>query len=122
MTDAPWSDVLAFALTGEWLGLLPGAGPEVDALIGQLGAAGWAPDTIADHARAVQEAGRPWPHPVPTDRRSSLGAAQFHAALARLREQLGVDGLVTQAPSGRTALNADERRLLAEAPPHAVQR
>ena len=41
-------------------------------------------------------------------------------AVGRVRVELGLDALAARPPSGRTALTPDERRLLAEVPPHHV--
>ncbi len=127
--DASAADALGFALTGAWLDLSPdpAAGfPDpvsgADGLLALLAAAGWTRDRIADHASAEQTAERAWPHHIPHDRRGGLGAAQIHAALASARTALGLDGTLATRPSGRTRLNADERRLLADVPPHSVAR
>lgn len=122
MSVASPADALAFALVGERLEL-----PVADAVgamqfVPQLTRVGWPPQRIAAHAAAERAAGRPWPHPVDPAERGGLGPAQFHAALASLRQELGLDGLVAAPPSARTTLTADERRLLADAPPHSVQR
>jgi hypothetical protein len=89
-------------------------------LAARLAEHGWPADRIREHALAVRAADQPWPHPVDAVIVASLGAARFYAALTDLRKQLGVWVLETQAPSPRRELNADERRLLAEVPPHHV--
>ena len=115
MTQA-WHRAIAFALTGEELDLPTSSAPNPGALLAQLADAGWARVRIAEHAHAASG----WPHPVPDALRAGLGAAQLFAALGRAREELGVAVLDPRPPSGRTALTADERRLLADVPPHHV--
>ena len=117
---AAWHTALAFALVGEDLSLGVRPAPDIAALAAELSEAGWTPERVAAHARSVQEGGRPWPHPIPDALRAGLGAAQLFAALGRAREELGVAVLDPRPPSGRTALTADERRLLADVPPHHV--
>ncbi|MDR0959877.1 MAG: 3'-5' exonuclease [Propionibacteriaceae bacterium] len=62
-----------------------------------------------------------WPDPpalhTPTVARAVLGAAQQAALQREISHRLGHDG-VTQPPSQRTILTADERRLMADRPPH----
>ena len=112
-----WHAAIAFALTGERLDLGAQAVPDPDALARELEEAGWPAERVtahAQHAAGVQ----PWPHPVPDDLRAGLGAAQLHAAVARARDRLGLTVLTVLPPSRRTRLDADERRLLVEVPPH----
>ena len=120
MTDRAWHAAVAFALIGERLPLPARPAPDAARLVEQLDAAGWTPERVASHARAVSDASQPWPHPVPADLRAGLGAAQLRAALDACRAALGLVTLTTKPPSTRTALTADERRLLAEVPPHHV--
>ncbi len=58
-----------------------------------------------------------WPHSVPENLSHGLGAAQFASALATLRRELGVDARARTAGAARS-LDADERRLQADVPPH----
>lgn len=117
---APWLPAVAWALTGEALDLVWSDAPAPEAVVAALEASGWPADRIAEHARSRTEAGLPWPHRIPDDLRGGLGAAQLYALLGRVRGLLGLDGLEARGPSSRTALTADERRLLAEVPPHHV--
>ena len=55
---------------------------------------------------------------VPADLRARLGAAQFAAALAGLRTALDLDRSPPYRSSPGRPLTADERRLLADVPPH----
>ncbi|HOA89586.1 MAG TPA: hypothetical protein PKX10_09840 [Propioniciclava tarda] len=120
MTDADWHVALAYALVGERLDLPSRSTPDASLLADELARAGWTPERLRDHALATQASEAPWPHPVPSELRAGLGAAQFHAAVGRVRVELGLDALAARPPSGRTALTPDERRLLAEVPPHHV--
>ena len=118
MTGPRWHAALAMALVGEELVLPEPGRPDVGALLPDLAAAGWPADRIAEHARARALAEQAWPHPVPSALRAGCGAAQFHAAVATARAELGLTSLVTRAPSRRTRLDADEQRLLRDVPPH----
>lgn len=113
-----WHRALAFAVTGERLEVSEPDAPRPAALVADLAALGWDADTVAEHALAAIADGRPWPHPVPDDLREGLGAAQLHAALGGVRAGLGLDVLERRPPSRRTRLDADERRLMADVPPH----
>lgn len=112
-----WHRAIAYALTGVDLGLGGQEAPDLELLVTQLGAAGWDRGRLADHARAVA-ATAPWPHPIPDALRSGLGAAQLYAAVTGARARLGLEVLTVLPPSRRTALDADERRLSADVPPH----
>lgn len=109
--DLPdWAVALGYALTGRELPLAAPAG-DVHALLAELAAAGW------DEARLreLRASSAGWPFPVPSSVRGSLGAAQLHACVRGV-----VDVLVPAAANVADArpLDADERRLLAEVPPH----
>jgi len=122
VTAAGWHRALAFALTGVELPLGVQDRPDAPQLARDLAAAGWPPPSIAEHARARLAAGEPWPHPIPDALRAGLGAAQLQAALGRVRDDLGLAALEHRRPSRRSVLTADERRLLADVPPHHVPR
>ena len=113
----PWHRALGLALTGEELDVGVQERFDARAAADALADAGWDAPRIAEHARALAGVA-PWPHPVAAGRRGGIGPAEFHAALIRTREALGVDALDVLPPSARTTLNADERRLLADVPPH----
>ncbi|WP_040158500.1 hypothetical protein [Nigerium massiliense] len=121
MTPASWHTTLAQALTGESLDLGVQESPNIAELVGALASRGWDAAAVRRHALDTQAAGLPWPHPVSPAARQGMGFAQWFAALARARTALGVDVLDVHAPSHRTTLTADERRLLAEVPPHHVR-
>lgn len=96
--------------------------PDAARLAADLVSAGWPPERVAAHARATLASGEAWPHPIPDALRAGLGAAQLLAALRRVRAELGLAALESRAPSRRSALDADERRLIADAPPHHLPR
>ena len=108
---------LTQALTGD---PISAGGPDVQQLTATLADAGWTPDRVRAHALATLADGDVWPHPVDRADLDELGPARFFSALTELRKLLGVWTLETRPPSRRTTLTADERRLLAEVPPHHV--
>lgn len=113
----PWHRALAFALTGAELDLDAQTAPDIADLVADLAKLGWDADAVGAHAREAAGSG-PWPHPIPDTLRSGLGAAQLYAALTEARARLGLEVLTVLPPSRRTRLDADERRLLADVPPH----
>ncbi len=115
-----WQAAIAYALVGAEQAMDETGRADPDATILALSGLGWTPELIAAHARDVIAAEQPWPHPVPAGLRSGCGPAQLQAAVARTRELLGLVSLDVLPPSRRTRLTADERRLLAEVPPHHV--
>ena len=95
-----WHQALVYALTGERRVDLGGQdAPDLDALLLLL-------------------PGGPYgAHPVPADLLAGIGPAQFAAVLTALRARLprekGPAPVLVDRP-----LTADERRLVADAPPH----
>ncbi|HEY5846084.1 MAG TPA: hypothetical protein VIT42_04750 [Microlunatus sp.] len=118
-TGAPrWHAALSHAVLGRVLDGLPEPGRvDVVELSRELGHRwpGGLPGLQAEVAR--QRATGPWPHPVPEELTPALVPAQFGSALAALRNVLRLDEQVGRVPESR-ALDADERRLQAEVPPH----
>lgn len=104
---------LARALTGQELPVSSAAGD----LVGQLNRLGWHTDALASLREQRQLMGKPWPFPIPLEARREIGFARFDAALAQLRSELGLTGLQPSQAKPRE-LTADERRLLADRPPH----
>lgn len=115
---AAWHGALFWALTGTNADLGEQGSPDLAEVGAALAASGWSDERLHRHALDAVAAGEPWPHPVPDALRAGLGAAQFHAALGRLRAQHGLDVLVVLPPSQRTRLNPEERRLMVDVPPH----
>jgi hypothetical protein len=109
--DPDWAAALARALTGEAVAV-----PESADVLAELAAVGWDRPRLARHAEATWSAGEPWPHPDPAALKA-FGAARWSAALADCRRRLGLE-TTPMPPSPRTRLDADERRLLADKPPH----
>ena len=88
-----------------------------ETLLADLHEAGWGADrirTLAAHERAQ---GNVWPYPVDSAAVAEIGYARWHAILADLLARLG-ETTTPHPPSQRTTLDADERRLIADAPPH----
>ncbi|HEY5786585.1 MAG TPA: hypothetical protein VIT65_17600 [Microlunatus sp.] len=112
--DRRWHAALAFALLGAPVRDLPETGtPRVAKLIADLGGV----ETVRTSVVVARASGS-WPHTVPEELRRGLGAAQFAAVWARLLAELGP--LTTNARPVVTdrASTSDERRLLADRPPH----
>lgn len=110
-----WASELASCLVGESVEL-PDAAPVARDVLEGLERAGWPVARIEAIARARFEAEESWPFPVSREV-IAVGPAQWYALVAEARTLLGLDGDV-QPPPTRTALNADERRLLSDVPPH----
>lgn len=111
---------MAFALVGEDLDLGLQERPEVDVMLDAMGCLGWTCAAIAHHVVQMRADETAWPHHVPAALRDGLGAAQFHAAVLKAREALDLEEHRVP-PSGAKLTEAD-RRLLADVPPHHVQR
>ena len=109
-----WHTALAYALLGPPIRELAESGvPRVAQLLADLGG----PAAVRAQVIDAREAG-PWPYEVPAELRAGLGAAQYAAAWRALVDALGP--LTTNARPVVTdrALTADERRLIADRPPH----
>ncbi|HOB05336.1 MAG TPA: hypothetical protein PKM36_08725 [Propionibacteriaceae bacterium] len=106
---------MAFALVGEEVPV--GAVEAGESFLAALAAVGWSADTLQRHADDRRSAELPWPHPVPVDWLRSYGAARWSAVLADLVSRLQLDVAPTAVRATRP-LSPDERRLLADVPPH----
>jgi len=115
MTSSRWATELATSLIGETVDL-PDTAPEARTVLAALEKQGWPSSRIVALARGRFEAEEVWPFPVA---RSvvAVGPAQWYALVGEVRRLLGLDGVVQPQPT-RTALTADERRLLSDVPPH----
>lgn len=111
-TDADLAVALGLALTGELLPLT-----SADAVVAELAELGWTPGALAELRHGRQERREPWPFPVEVERLRSVGFARFDAALAEARRVSGLTGLEPARPATRP-MNADERRLIQDRPPH----
>ncbi len=69
-----------------------------------------------DVVAALLRGARTGAHVVPPDLRRGIGAAQLAAVLVELRRRVAASG--PQAVLAERALDAAERRLLADVPPH----
>lgn len=113
-TDQRWHAALAYALLGPPVRDLPEPGtPKVAQLIASLGGA----ESLRDDVLEARAAG-PWPVAVPAELRLGLGAAQFAAVWTALLTELGPLTTNARPVVADRALTADERRLLADRPPH----
>ena len=105
------ASLVAYALTGEQIS--PGGGDLPTA----LAALGWHTERLQALRRSRQEAGQPWPFPVAPEQIRAVGFARFDALLAAARRDLELTGLVPRQRMNRP-MDADERRLSADRPPH----
>jgi hypothetical protein len=103
---------IAGALTGTQVTLPEASRWNAAALVSDLAAAGWNRERISEVATAATV----WP--FPGDLADGVGPAQYAAALRQVRSELGLDGLAAPVVSTRSDLTADERRLMADVPPH----
>lgn len=113
-----WFAAVGFALTGERLAVPEQSAVTAARVVGWLGEQGWPASRVQDHRRRMIEREELWPHPLPEDLIPRGGMAQFHALLAEVRNALDVSGAVPRLRASDTRLTADDRRLLAEVPPH----
>lgn len=115
-----WDEALGWALVGELIAAAPAPLPDPVRLEAALVADGWTRERISAHARERIAAETRWPHQIPAELRAGLGPAQLAAALLAVRERMGLAELEVRPPAPKRALDADERRLLGEVPPHHV--
>lgn len=115
MVCSSWATEMARSLVGEPVEL-PDTKPEAPAILAALEVLGWSPAKIRAFALSRFEAEMVWPLPV-SEAVIAAGPAQWYALQGEARTLLGLDGL-QQPPATRTVLNADERRLLGDVPPH----
>lgn len=114
-----WFVAVGLALTGASLPAPVDAAPvQPAAIAGWLAGLGWTPDRLAEHRHACRDDNRPWPHPVPVTLLGAGTAARLHALVAEVRGLTGTSGLVATQRPGQRVLTADDRRLLADVPPH----
>jgi hypothetical protein len=115
----PWHQALVYALLGERrpdLGVQDA--PDLDRLIDALIRAFGGREALTSAVQTAQRDRSPWPVPLPGDLAAGLGSAQFWAALTHLRDRLAPRP--TANPPQPRALTPEERRLLADVPPHHV--
>lgn len=114
----PWASALALALTGEAFDLAPSESADPAAVLEALEGAGWPASRLRELATDRRCQGLPWPFPADRHTLRQLGsAAAYLAALAECERLAHADGLTAGTLADRP-LNAAERRLLADVPPH----
>ena len=113
--DVPWTARLALCLVGAEPDV--GSGAATGDVLATLERAGWDAAAVRGHAADRRAAGQPWPHPVPVTWLREYGPARWAATVADLVRRLELEA-DTAAPSPRRPLSSDERRLLADVPPH----
>lgn len=106
---------LARALTGLEL---PVTSAGTEDLVLELAALGWDRARLLEVRASRRRDRLPWPFPVDHQAVQRIGFARFDARLAELRESLRLDAEMRPAHVSDRPLNADERRLVAERPPH----
>ncbi|MDO5066429.1 MAG: hypothetical protein Q4D96_04030 [Propionibacteriaceae bacterium] len=107
--------LLALALTGQEL---PVTRTDPAGLVAELAALGWDRDRLLEFRETRRRERLPWPFPVDPRALRGIGFARFDACLTEFRRGLGLDSQVRPAHVITRELNADERRLVAERPPH----
>lgn len=115
-----WNAALAYAITGRrWDDLAETGAPDLDQVgyeIGRRFPGGI--DGLQHEISARRQRGEPWPYDLPPELGAGLGAAQWLAALARLRQQLEIGPQPDRPVLSDRRPDADEQRLLREVPPH----
>lgn len=109
-----WHAALAYALLGPPVRELAEPGtPRPAGLIADLGGA----EAVRRAILTARAAGT-WPFDVPAELRKGLGAAQYAAAWSAVLAELNALNANDRPVVTDRALTADERRLLADRPPH----
>src|SRR4051812_17766769 len=109
-----WHAALAYALLGPPVRDLTEPGvPNAPRLLADLGGA----DTVRRAVIAARDSGT-WPFEVPAELTAGLGAAQYAAAWTSVLSALGPLTANARPVVADRALTAEERRLLADRPPH----
>lgn len=112
---------VAAALTGEDPAESNTSVTDAAQIVQALAELGWSRERIAEHRTATLEDGERWPHPISAELRGEVGAAQASATLASVRKLLAVDG-APRLRSAEATLDQRDRQLIADLPPHHVQR
>lgn len=91
---------------------------EPQQLLSRLADAGWDPVRIADVASQCRNNSVRWPFESENLADMGVGAAQFHAWVQACVRLLELDATNAGVRHATQALDAEDRRLLAERPPH----
>ncbi|MFW6597398.1 hypothetical protein ACQBAU_04235 [Propionibacteriaceae bacterium Y2011] len=116
-----WHRAVAFALLGVDRPELGEQGsPDVAELLRSLDRT-----AVADARARAAAADEPWPYALPSELATGIGWARYGATLQRVRDALALDTTIVPAgagdddrSAGRRHPSAEERRLLADRPPH----
>lgn len=106
---------LARALTGQEL---PVTSLDLAGLVDELAALGWDAVSLAKLRAGRQERRLPWPFQPELEAVKEIGFSRFAARLAELRALLGLDGILLVPHPVDRPLSREERRLIADRPPH----
>lgn len=113
---------IGLALTGQRLDPPEAASWQAEEVVAWLAGQGWDAAALAAHREQVRDFHGQWPHRLPDDLLEGLAHAQYTALVAQVRSLAGIDGLHTTVHTGPRVIGPQERRLLAEVPPHHVAR
>lgn len=113
---------IGHALTGQHLDPPEAASWQAAEVLAWLAGQGWGDSALVAHREQVRDSHAQWPHRLPSDVLDGLAHAQYTALLAQVRRLAGLDGLHPTVHSGPRVIGPQERRLLAEVPPHHVAR
>ena len=106
---------LARAMIGQEL---PVTSQDLAGLVDELAALGWDAGSLAELRARRQERRLPWPFQPDLEAVKEIGFSRFAARLAELRALLGLNGVVSVPHPVDRPLNREERRLVADRPPH----
>ena len=87
-------------------------------LLAELAAQGWDSSRIREARRECRALGRRWPVELPDERIRAVGFARFQAWMAECIRLLGIDSVDAGVRDAHMPLDAEDRRLLADRPPH----
>lgn len=87
-------------------------------LLSQLREQGWGAPRIDELRAHRQREGQPWPVESSQGGLRAVGFAQLHAWVSQCVHLLGFDAVDAGVRDAQTPLDAEDRRLLSECPPH----
>lgn len=106
---------LARALTGQEL---PVTSLDLAGLVDELAALGWDAMSLAKLRSGRQKRRLPWPFQPDLEAVKEIGFSRFAARLSELRALLGLEGILFVPHPVDRPLSQEERRLIADRPPH----